>query len=46
MKILTTINKMIVTEQDELDFANATQCDICGGEIKPMQSEGSLSYNW
>jgi hypothetical protein len=31
---------MVMTEQDELDFANATQCYICGGEIKPNDKTG------
>ena len=40
MKRLTANNKMIMTEQDQLDFANVTQCYICGGEIKPNDKKG------
>ena len=40
MKTLTANNKMIMTEQDVQDFANATQCYICGGEIKPNDKKG------
>ena len=50
MNILTANNKIIMTEQDEQDFANATQCYICPIRNKAkrqrgLQSEGSLSYN-
>lgn len=40
MKTLTANNKMIMTEQDVQDFANATQCYICGSEIKPSDKNG------
>lgn len=35
MKTLIANNNMIMTKQDAQDFAHATQCYICGGEIKP-----------
>ena len=40
MKTLTANNNMIMTEQDTQDFANATQCYICEGEIKPNDKKG------
>ena len=40
MTTLRTNNPMIMTEQDEHDFLNATQCYLCGKTIESDDKKG------